>query len=230
MSVDVRSSQVPDVADVSASSGEPRRAPERDATYSTRRLDPPDEELMRRVSEGQSEALAAVYDRHARAAYSLARRICGEEEAARRVVHEVFVQTWRDPSPYDPRRGALAAWLLTQVQHAAVDSVHQDGGGPGRMPPKADAADRWAVGPAPEGVLVPVLGEQARDAMQGLAADQRRGLALAWLGGYTLREIAAITGTSMGTVRSRMFTAVHRLRRALLPLRWESAEPTGGQR
>jgi RNA polymerase sigma factor (sigma-70 family) len=75
-----------------------------------------------------------------------------------------------------------------------------------------------------------VLAGEVRDALGRLPDDERQALALAYYGGYTQREVAAITGVPIGTVKSRMFSGVQRLRRLLMPLQLETAELFGSSR
>jgi RNA polymerase sigma factor (sigma-70 family) len=224
---------VADVADVSASSGDPGRGGASDAVYSGRSLDPSDEQLVDRVADADDMALGALYDRYRRPAFSLARRICGDDGMAEEVLQEVFLAVWRNPRRFDPGRGRFVSWLLTLVHHKAVDAVRRESVARRRTISSSENEDDWSVPPGPgadQAALGSVIAGQVRDALHKLPNEQRRALALAYFGGYTQQEVASITGVPLGTVKSRMFNGVQRLRRLLVPLQWESAQPLGKSR
>ncbi|WP_231974152.1 RNA polymerase sigma factor [Pseudonocardia sp. HH130630-07] len=180
---------------------------------------------------GDSTALGDLYDRFGRQAYSLARRICVDEGLAEDVVQEVFLAFWRDPSRFDPERGKFGTWLLTLVHHKSVDAVRRESAIRRRTVPASDDETEWnaPAGPgADEGALGAVVAGHVREALGELPAEQRQVLALAYYGGYTQREVAAMTGVPLGTVKSRMFTGVARLRNLLGPLMEAGGEPAGG--
>lgn len=180
-----------------------------------------DVRLVTQLGTGDERALASLYDRYSRPAYSLARRICVDELLAEDVVQEVFLAVWRDPSKYVADRGAFSSWLLTLVHHKAVDAVRREGvhrrrqvsvddETTDRMAPKSEGADVDAIGA--------VVAVDVRSALGELPAEQRTAMILAYYGGYTQREVAALVGVPLGTVKSRMFAAAARLRTALGPL------------
>jgi RNA polymerase sigma factor (sigma-70 family) len=177
--------------------------------------------LVSRLSAGDEGALAQLYDRYSRPAYSLARRICVDELLAEDVVQEVFLAVWRDPSKYVADRGAFSSWLLTLVHHKAVDAVRREGvhrrrqvamddETTDRLAPQTPGADVAAIGA--------VVAGDVRSALRDLPTEQRTAMMLAYYGGYTQREVAALVGVPLGTVKSRMFAAAGRLRAALGPL------------
>jgi DNA-directed RNA polymerase specialized sigma24 family protein len=182
-----------------------------------REQDPSDEQIVRRILDGDSAALGSLYDRYGRPAYSLARRICADEGLAEDVVQEAFLAFWRNPGRFDAARGSFGTWLLTLVHHKSVDAVRRE-----------STIRRRTVLLA---VLGAVVAGQVRDALGRLPAEQRQALALAYYGGYTQREVAALTGVPLGTVKSRMFTGVQRLRTLLGPLLGDvAADIAGGAR
>ncbi|GAA3102090.1 sigma-70 family RNA polymerase sigma factor [Pseudonocardia yunnanensis] len=193
-----------------------------------------DEELVRSVVDGAESGLAALYDRYCRRAYSLARRVCVDDGLAEEVVQEVFLAFWREPRRYDPRRGSFCTWILAVVHHKSVDVVRREAAIRRRTVPAAEEGkERPAdTGPgADHGALRAVEAGHVRDALSALPPDQRQALALAYFGGYTQREVAAITGVPLGTVKSRMFNGVQRLRSALGPVLGDvSADLPGGAR
>ena len=200
-----------------ASRGVPKAAPERDDDGTT---PVSDATLLERIGERSADALAQLYDRFGRPAYSLARRICVDESLAEDVVQEAFLVVWRDPARFDPSRGAVSSWLLTLVHHRAVDAVRREATRRKRtVAPSADGED-WNIPPGPgadQAALGAVVAGKVRDALADLPAEQREALALAYFGGYTQREVSSLVGVPLGTVKSRMFAGTQKLRSVLGP-------------
>ena len=177
-----------------------------------------DAELVRRLRDADGAAMSQLYQRFGRPCYSLARRICADEGLAEDVVQEVFLTLWRDPTRFDPSRGSFATWLLTLIHHKAVDAVRRESTIRRRMVAAPEAGEEWSPTPVPgadQAALARVAAGQVRAALHRLPVEQRQVLALAYFGGHTQREIAVLTGVPLGTVKSRMFTAVQRLRSLL---------------
>ncbi|HEY2765050.1 MAG TPA: sigma-70 family RNA polymerase sigma factor [Pseudonocardiaceae bacterium] len=177
-----------------------------------------DAELARRLGDADGEALSQLYQRFGRPCYSLARRICADEGLAEEVVQEVFLTLWRDPRRFDPARGSFATWLLTLIHHKAVDAVRRESTVRKRVVPAPEAGEDWSPTPVPgadQAAMARVAAGQVREALHQLPVEQRQVLALAYFGGHTQREIAVLTGVPLGTVKSRMFAGVQRLRSLL---------------
>lgn len=196
-----------------------------------RRDDSGDARLAQRIVDGDSTALGELYDRFGRPAYSLARRICADDGLAEDVVQEAFLAFWRDPGKFDPAKGKFGTWLLTLVHHKSVDAVRRESAIRRRTVPASEDGEEWSAPPGPgadEDAIGSLVAGQVRDALGRLPAEQRHVLALAYYGGYTQREVAALTGVPLGTVKSRMFTGVARLRNLLGPLVGEFAGDLAG--
>ena len=179
---------------------------------------PSDAELVRRVGDADGAALSQLYQRFGRPCYSLARRICVDEGLAEDVVQEVFLTLWRDPTRFDPSRGGFATWLLTLIHHKAVDAVRRESTIRRRTVAAPEVGEDWSPTPVPgadQAAMARVAAGQVRAALHRLPVEQRQVLALAYFGGHTQREIAVLIGAPLGTVKSRMFTAVQRLRSLL---------------
>jgi RNA polymerase sigma-70 factor (ECF subfamily) len=204
---------VPVGADRPAPAGTPSRGAGPDA-------DVTDAELVSRLVGRDASALDVLYARHGRASYSLARRICADETLAEDVVQEVFLVLWRDPSRFDRTRGTVVSWLLTLVHHKAVDAVRREATRRRHHVPTEEPDDGGSVtGPsADRAALGSIIAEHVRAALRHLPTEQRQALGLAYYGGYTQREVASITGVPIGTVKSRMFTGVAKLRVLLAPV------------
>ena len=229
------------MADVGNEPGAPNEAADPAAPHAQRPRpsagrprDPADDLVVRRIVDGDQAALGELYDRYGRPAYSLARRICADDGIAEDVVQEVFLAFWRDPRRYDPARGAFGTWLLTLVHHKSVDAVRRESAIRRRTVPAAEDGEEWSAPPGPgadQAALGAVVAGQVRDALGQLPSEQRQALTLAYFGGYTQREVATITGVPLGTVKSRMFTGMQRLRSVLGPLIGDIAtDSLGGAR
>lgn len=172
-----------------------------------------DRALMALVTERDSAALAALYDRYNRPAFSLALRILGDRTHAEDVVQEVFLAVWRDAARFDVTRGGFSSYLLSMVHHKAVDAVRREEGmrrrrtnleilESGEPPAKSVEDEVWTT----------LRGERVREALALIPDAQREALELAYFGGHTQREIAALTATPLGTVKTRMLAGMKRLR------------------
>ncbi len=177
-----------------------------------------DADLVARVCGGDQDALAALYDRYGRPCFALARRVTADISFAEDVVQEVFLAVWRAPAKFDPGRGTFGSWLLAMTHHKAVDAVRREETLRRRRAELTDNADRGSAGdvlPVDEQVWTGLKGDRVRAALRDLPGAQREALGLAYFGGYTQREVAALTGAPLGTVKTRMMAGMRRLATAL---------------
>jgi RNA polymerase sigma factor (sigma-70 family) len=175
-----------------------------------------DSELVELVAQKDAGALEALYERYGRPAYSLARRILTEETLAQDVVQEVFLSLWRDARRFDAGRGTVATYLLSMTHHRAVDVVRReenlrrwrtsDEGLELEADPKVRVEDE---------VLTSERRAEVRSALQELPPAQREALLLAYFGGYTQREVAALVGVPLGTVKTRMAAGMRKMKEPL---------------
>jgi RNA polymerase sigma factor (sigma-70 family) len=185
-----------------------------------------DGELVELVAQKDAGALEALYERYGRAAYSLARRILTEETLAQDVVQEVFLSLWRDARRFDAGRGTVATYLLSMTHHRAVDVVRReenlrrwrtsDEGLELEADPKVRVEDE---------VLTSERRAEVRAALGELPAAQREALLLAYFGGYTQREVAALVGVPLGTVKTRMAAGMRKMKTALEDAGREEQQP-----
>ena len=177
-----------------------------------------DLELVRRVAAGERDAVDDLYQRFRRPAFALARRVLGDDVLAEDVLQDVFLGIWRDPGAFDDSRGSVASWVLTMVHHKAVDAVRREESHRRRT---ARAEDDLALsaptrtGDVADDAEERVEAGRVRSALRSLPDPQREALTLAYYGGYTQREVAALTGTPLGTVKTRMLAGMRRLKDAL---------------
>jgi RNA polymerase sigma factor (sigma-70 family) len=179
---------------------------------------PDDVELVRRLQAGDRTAVDDLYERFRRPAFSLARRILGDDAMAEDVLQDVFLSVWRDPWAYERARGSFASWLLAVVHHKAVDAVRREESQRRRTALAGDElmlAEPTATRDVDEEAWSRVVAEQVRSALRALTPPQREALTLAYYGGYTQREVAALTGAPLGTVKTRMLGGMRRLKEEL---------------
>jgi RNA polymerase sigma-70 factor (ECF subfamily) len=182
--------------------------------------------LVELVGQKDAGALEALYERYGRAAYSLARRILTDETLAQDVVQEVFLSLWRDARRFDAGRGTVATYLLSMTHHRAVDVVRReenlrrwrtsDEGLELEPDPKARVEDE---------VEASERRTEVRAALAELPAAQREALLLAYFGGYTQREVAALVGVPLGTVKTRMAAGMRKMKQALQDAGREEQHP-----
>ncbi len=186
------------------------------------------------MARGDGTALAELYDRHGRAVYSLACRILGDRAEAEDLTQDVFTQVWQQAARYDAARGAVAAWLLVITRTRALDRLRAR-----RSRPPLDAGDddgrRLAAVPdqSPSIDAIVSTGEEAsrvHAAMATLSEDQRDALTLAYFEGLSHAEIADRTGIALGTIKTRIRTALARLRDAMAGGREPAQPKIGGLR
>ena len=176
-----------------------------------RLADASDSRLVMAISRYDQEALAAVYRRHAGAVFGLAKRLLAEQALAEEIVQDVFVRLWNDPSRFDPERGSLRSYLLTQTHGRAVDLLRADGAR--RRREQRDAQRTAAAGHDVErDVWELATAEQVRRSLLCLPTDERTAIELAYFGGYTYREVATRLDQPEGTVKSRIRSGLKRLR------------------
>jgi len=172
-----------------------------------------DNGLMRRVAEGDRSALAALYDRHARAAYSLATRLVGPA-GAEEIFHDAFVALVERPGSFDAARGIFRNWFLTTVHHRCINQLRT------RNRTTADEDALAALpDPAPEpvdAVLRQLEDATVRVALQRLPPAQQEVLVLAYYGGLSQSVLAARLQVPLGTVKARMRRGLMALRGAVL--------------
>ncbi len=178
-----------------------------------------DEALVGRIAAGDESAVAELYDRHIAIAWAIARRITGDDGAAREVVQDVFVHVWQRAATFDPRRASVEGWLVQVSRSRAIDRRRRDGAarrGGGQV---HNALEHCRELPSADDTEIAALrSAHARDVAGALAAlseDHRVVIVAAYFEGLSQQEIAERLGVPVGTVKTRVLRALQRLRHLL---------------
>ncbi len=167
------------------------------------------------ISRYNQDALAEAYRRHAGAVFGLARRLLAEAALAEEIVQEVFLRLWNDPDKFDPGRGSLRSYLLAQCHGRSVDLLRSESS---RRRREENDLRRTAESgyDLEREVWDLTVADQVRDAIGKLPEIEREAIRLAYLGGHTYREVAAILDEPEGTVKSRIRSGLKHLRSDLV--------------
>src|SRR5918994_7886081 len=171
-----------------------------------------DEALVALVARADEEALAELYDRFNRVAYGLALRIVRDPALAEDAVQEGFLAVWRSAARFVAERAKASTWILTLVHRRAVDLVRREQ--PRRAEP-LESAPQQAGEDTEEEAWLRLRRARVQEALKRLPDKQREALELAYYGGFTQSELADRLGEPLGTIKSRMFTGLARLRELL---------------
>ena len=195
--------------------GDGGRAPRPVAPTAGKREDGPvDDALVAALAGGAHDALGEIYRRHGGAVWAVARRVCNDRTLAEDVTQTVFVDLWRRPQRFDPSRGGLRPWLMAQAHARAVDAVRSEAARRRRH----ERESLYAPPPPPDvetSAHVAELSHEVRRAVGQLAAEERDAIVLAYFGGHSYRETAALLGAPEGTVKSRIRRGLSGLRSVL---------------
>jgi RNA polymerase sigma-70 factor, ECF subfamily len=173
-----------------------------------------DAQLAVAIGRFRQEALAEAYRRHGGAVLGLAGRVTGDRAEAEDVTQDVFVRLWNSPDRFDPFRGSLRTFLLTQCHSRAVDAVRSHSARQHRE--TRDARMVAAAGyDTDHEVHDLALADQIAQAMATLSGDERRAIELAYFEGHTYREVAVLLAEPEGTIKSRIRNGLRRMRHLL---------------
>jgi RNA polymerase sigma factor (sigma-70 family) len=187
-----------------------------------------DEALVALVARADDSALAELYDRFGHVAYGLALRVVRDPALAEDAVQEAFLAVWRSAARFVPERAKASTWILTVVHRRAVDIVRREE--PRRTEP-LEAAPQPSANLTEDEAWLRLQRTRVQEALRKLPDQQREALELAYFGGFTQSELADRLGEPLGTIKSRMFTGLARLRELLADTgheeeRWNTPEFT----
>lgn len=175
----------------------------------------PDETLLAGLGDGDEEIVVAFVRRFQRKVYGVALSVIGDPRLAEDVAQQAFERAWRHARTYDPRRGTVSAWLTAITRNLAIDTarVHR---------PLPVDPDELLLGMRPgvenpeRSVLAGESAEELRAALHGLPHAQARAVVLAGIVGLSAAQVAETEGVPLGTAKTRIRTAMHRLRATLV--------------
>src|SRR5215212_4374251 len=184
-----------------------------------------DEAVVALVARSDDTALAELYDRFGRVAYGLSLRVLRDEALAQDAVQEAFLAIWRTAARFMPERAKASTWILTLVHRRAVDLVRRE---ERRRAESLELAPEPSVQAADDDAWLRLRRERVQGALRQLSDPQREALELAYYGGFTQSELAERLGQPVGTIKSRMFSGLSRLRDLLDESEesWEASQST----
>lgn len=169
-----------------------------------------DAQLLDRVRRGDDKAMAALYDRFSRIVYSVALRVLRDTASAEDVLQDVFLGLWRKPETFISARGSLGGWLAVVARNRAIDNLR-------RKRPSEQIEEIYLASPCnlADEAERNALMQRVRAIVLHLPLEQRKTLEMAYFDGLTHSEIAEITGDPLGTVKTRIRSALLSLRKEL---------------
>ncbi len=170
-----------------------------------------EQQLVEGLLAGNEDAVRQLYARYGRPVFTLGLRLLGSAEAAEELTQDVFLAAWRKAARFDPTRGRLSTWLMTIAHNLAVDRLRRD---TGVTRPRLVLVEELPEVPGVDEDEVLMERDVAIRALATLSIHEKRLLARAYFGGLTAREIAEADGIPLGTVKTRLRTALIKVRRA----------------
>jgi RNA polymerase sigma-70 factor (ECF subfamily) len=171
-----------------------------------------DEDLISLVEAADAEAFATLYDRHSRAAFSLAYRMMGERQASEDLTQDAFLKVWRGASSYRAERGSVRTWILSIVHNRGIDQIRSQASRRRTQEKIEASAPRSQPSEAFAETLKNSQRDQVREALDNLPPEQLKVLELAYFSGYTHVEISDLLRLPLGTVKGRMRLGLKKIR------------------
>jgi RNA polymerase sigma-70 factor, ECF subfamily len=171
-----------------------------------------DAALIQRIVERDESALAVLYDRYAGMLSSVLNRILRDTQAAEEILQDIFYQLWRTAGNFDASRGSLPGWLMVIARNRAISRLRRHNPSSGD-----ELVDNTVVLPSnleSNAAQNQMMGK-VKGALEKLPQEQRAAIELAYFEGLTHSEIAAKTGDPLGTVKTRLRSAVETLKKNL---------------
>ena len=171
-----------------------------------------DEDLISLVEAADAEAFATLYDRHSRAAFSLAYRMMGERQASEDLAQDAFLKVWRGASSYRADRGSVRTWILSIVHNRGIDQIRSQASRRRTQEKIEASAPRSQPSEAFAETLRNSQRDQVREALNTVPPEQLKILELAYFSGYTHVEISDLLRLPLGTVKGRMRLGLKKIR------------------
>jgi RNA polymerase sigma-70 factor (ECF subfamily) len=165
--------------------------------------------LLLLLQRGDEAAMASLYDRYSKVVYSVALRVLRDPSAAEDVLQEIFMQIWRNPDGFVATRGSLGGWLAVVSRNRSIDALRRKR--PSEQGDEMQLASSYNLADEAERNT---MMEKARTVIHLLPTEQRKTLEMAFFDGLTHSEIAEMTGDPLGTVKTRIRSALTTLRKA----------------
>ena len=174
-----------------------------------------DAQLIVQIGRYEQAALAEAYRRHGGSVAALAQRLIRRPDLAEEVVQEIFVKLWNNPERFDPDRGSLRAFLLSQTHGRSIDLIRSE-----EARKRREERDHQRTVDAgydlEHEVMDLAVAGRVKEALKDLPEGERSAIVMAYFGGYTYREAAEILGEPEGTVKSRIRSGLKKLRGSLV--------------
>jgi RNA polymerase sigma-70 factor, ECF subfamily len=171
-----------------------------------------DEDLISLVEAADAEAFATLYDRHSRAAFSLAYRMMGERQASEDLMQDAFLKVWRSAKSYRAERGSVRTWILSIVHNRGIDQIRSQASRRRTQEKIEASAPHSQPSEAFAETLKNSQRDQVREALDTLPPEQLKILELAYFSGYTHVEISDLLRLPLGTVKGRMRLGLKKIR------------------
>jgi RNA polymerase sigma-70 factor (ECF subfamily) len=168
-----------------------------------------DTELLTRIQHGDDRAMAVLFDRYSKIVYSVSLRVLRDTASAEDVMQEIFMQIWRTPNSFVAARGSLGGWLSVVARNRSIDTLRRK-----RPSEQVDDLNLASICNLADEAERNLMMEKARVSIAQLPFEQRKTLEMAFFDGLTHAEIAEMTGDPLGTVKTRIRSALLTLRKA----------------
>ena len=168
--------------------------------------------LIQAAGRGDQHSFAELYDAAGSRVHGLVLRVLRDHAQAEEVTQEVYLEVWRQASRFDPGRGSPFPWLMTMAHRRAVDRVRSSQSASTRDETWEARTRDVEFDSTAEKAAARLDAQRVRTALDELTSAQREAVSLAYLGGYTHREVASLLDLPLGTAKTRIRDGLIRLR------------------